>query len=268
MINLVHKVIVQMPSLYKQLLLLIFLLSFIHVPTIAQSDQEATQTNKSMVDSFLTEMNKEKYIQLGVNFGFCIPVGSYNELTEYRSGGTDGESIYSASIDHFWNNFGIGVEMGSFSHGYHKGPYTTNLVHYDVSWEKEDWTSRYFGIGPTFSLNNGVIQYQMAFKMGIMWTKSPAYESIYHITNPNVLRVKFPRSTLKTNYGSISGKCNFIVSKNINLSLFCSYIGSFGNEYTYSSQESINSLIREKSFEVTPEALSFGVSLSYRLFYR
>jgi hypothetical protein len=147
----------------------------------------------------------------------------------------------------------------------------------DVSWDKKNWSNFYFGIVPTFSLNNRKEQFQIGFKGGVMRTAPPVYTSMYIATHPDVLSLHYPKSALLSLYGSIMLSCSYRITKKFGLSMSLSYITSVGTDYTYNErafsdfngdgdytiEEYERSPVVYRSFEVKPEILSLGLGINY-----
>lgn len=265
-------------NIYK-LLLAICVLFIIQGPAaIAQSGKDIESMRTSYKDSFSTNVSQGDYFQFGLYYGVIMPLGSYHDITQSRGGSPDFQPAYIATFDRFWSNIGIGVEAGYFSNKYERAPYTANVAHFDVIWDREKWSNLFFGIGPSFSLNRGREQYQITIRGGVMRTKTPVYKSFFTLTHPDVLELEYPSSTLLSAYGSVSLKTNYIISKNFTLSLLFSYTISMGADYTYKEIELIDydgdggysldeiksSPILDNSISVKPEILTIGLGINYR----
>lgn len=214
---------------------------------------------------------------MGIRLGSCFPLGSYNDLTQIRGGSPNTEPIYSASLDYFWKHFGVGIESGFFSQEYHQAPYTS-LTYYNVTWENRDWSNFFIFLGPSYSLSTEKVQFQIAAKAGIMNTQSPTYESMFTITHPDILSFEYPSNSQITPYGSLSLITNFLVTKNISLSLSVAYTRSIGEDFNYSERELIDydgdgtysleetkaSSVIEKSIDVESVILQIGLGINYR----
>ncbi|GGH22842.1 OmpA family protein [Sphingobacterium alkalisoli] len=203
-------------------------------------------------------------LQIGVQGGVSIPIGTYKSVGETKIGYFSG-----FFLDKYFksNTFGLGVDARYLSHGAAKQDtlFFTN-GYLSTNYQKSKFVNYFIGIGPTYKYEKNHFQLEIYVKGGVMQQQFPEYaRSLYYEDNmlfPFTMDVKNTAndSTNKAITWAGVGGMRFNYKLNPHLALFANvdYLQSFGSNFSgKNSQFTVEEHVEHNPIASDTEVKSF-----------